>query len=411
MLHTISGKQTATVQVNTNDDTWTLATNAKINVTDMYGMLESGSGNTINVLGDINVTGDFYSGVRFQGADSVLDIGADSVVNAVNAQYGIWYEGAGGHITIDGAVNGGDEAVHGDIWAVVKNNGSLTGDNGIVFDDSGSDITNSKSIAVTDTGISSGAGGTLIVNNAQGEIHAKTGIVLTGMDGDMATVANSGLIDASKIAISDGLDDLILTNTGKINGAVQLGAGNDEIDTRHGTVSGKIFGGDGDDTFIISNAAQKIVETPNHGTDTVESTVTYTLGANLENLTLLGKKDINGTGNDDGNVITGNKGHNVLSGGAGNDTLDGGHGNDTLRGGDGFDEFVFNQGGGKDHIKDFTDDVDHINSDMVKSQADFDALSVKQVGADVVINFGGGDTLTIDHINVGKIDYNDFVVI
>lgn len=411
MLHTISGKQTTTIQVNTNDDIWTLVKNAKITVAGSPGMLESGDGNTINVLGDVNVTGDSNSGVRFQGATSVLNIGVDSVINAVNAAYGIYYEGNGGQINIDGLVKGGDAAVYGAISAVVKNNGSLTGDNGMMFQDAGSDITNSKSIDVTNTGISSGADDTLIVNDVHGQIHAKIGIALSGMDGDKATIDNAGLIDAGKIAISDGLDNLILTNTGTLKGAVQLGAGDDQIDTRHGTVSGKIFGGDGDDTFIISNAAQKIVETANHGTDTVESTVTYTLGANIENLTLLGKKDINGTGNDDGNVITGNKGNNVLSGGAGNDTLDGAHGNDTLRGGDGFDTFVFNHGGGKDHIQGFTDNVDYIHSDMVKSQADFDALSVKQVGADVVINFGGGDTLTIDHINIGKIDYNDFVTI
>ena len=63
--------------------------------------------------------------------------------------------------------------------------------------------------------------------------------------------------------------------------------------------------------------------------DLVLSAVNYTLGANLENLTLTGVSAVNGTGNELNNVITGNAMGNVLSGGAGNDTLVGGGGIDT----------------------------------------------------------------------------------
>ena len=51
---------------------------------------------------------------------------------------------------------------------------------------------------------------------------------------------------------------------------------------------------------------------PAQGTDTVLASVTYTLGANVENLTLTGAADINGTGNTLDNVLTGNAGNNVL---------------------------------------------------------------------------------------------------
>ena len=61
----------------------------------------------------------------------------------------------------------------------------------------------------------------------------------------------------------------------------------------------------------------------------VQSAVSYTLGANVENLILTGTAAINGTGNALANILTGNAGANILDGGAGADTMSGGLGNDT----------------------------------------------------------------------------------
>ena len=71
-----------------------------------------------------------------------------------------------------------------------------------------------------------------------------------------------------------------------------------------------------------------MTEAASDGTDTVQAGVSYTLGTNVENLTLTGTGNINATGNTLNNTLIGNAGDNVLSGGAGSDTMSGGAGND-----------------------------------------------------------------------------------
>jgi trimeric autotransporter adhesin len=79
-------------------------------------------------------------------------------------------------------------------------------------------------------------------------------------------------------------------------------------------------GGTGDDTYIVDNVGDVVTEASSAGTDTIKASVSYTLSANVENLTLTGAANINSTGNSLDNHITGNSGNNVLDGGAGTDT-------------------------------------------------------------------------------------------
>jgi hypothetical protein len=139
-------------------------------------------------------------------------------------------------------------------------------------------------------------------------------------------------------------------------------------DTLVGTTGADtLIGGSGNDTYIVDNVSDKVTETSTLATeiDTVQSSVTYTLGNNLERLTLTGTAVINGTGNTLNNTITGNSANNRLSGSNGNDILNGGVGTDTLTGGTGNDRFIFRFGQSSltatDRITDFAIGTDKID--------------------------------------------------
>jgi len=97
-----------------------------------------------------------------------------------------------------------------------------------------------------------------------------------------------------------------------------------------------MLGGRGDDTYIVDNAGDVVTEYAGEGVDTVQASLSYTLAAALENLTLTGAAAVNGTGNGSANVLTGNSGANNLNGNSGPDTM---------RGMGGGDSYVVNQVG------------------------------------------------------------------
>ncbi|MEQ1592734.1 MAG: calcium-binding protein [Thiobacillaceae bacterium] len=140
-------------------------------------------------------------------------------------------------------------------------------------------------------------------------------------------------------AINGTGNELANTLTGNSgNNVLDGGAGDDRLDGLGGADTLK--GGTGNDTYVVDNVGDVVIENLNESWfDTVESSITTTLAANVENLTLTGTVAINGSGNELNNTLTGNGGNNVLTGGAGSDTLDGGLGIDTLIGGLGGDYY------------------------------------------------------------------------
>lgn len=215
--------------------------------------------------------------------------------------------------------------------------------------------------------------------------------------------ANEG-IDTVQSSITytlgNNVENLTLTGTTAINGTGNAlnntllgnsaintltgGAGDDYFDG--GAGNDKLLGGLGNDVYVVDSTTDTITENTNEGIDTVRSSVTYTLGNNLENLTLTGTTAINATGNALNNTLTGNSGVNILNGGAGNDILDGQGGNDQFTGGTGSDTLIYQLlvasdaagGNGADSWSDFT--VGNVTTNVNADKIDF---------GDLLINFTG----------------------
>jgi len=123
--------------------------------------------------------------------------------------------------------------------------------------------------------------------------------------------------------------------------------GNDTLDG--GAGADTMMGGAGNDSYYVDDAGDVVAENANEGTDTVVSSIDYVLGANLENLTLMGSA-VNATGNALNNTLTGNAAANTIQGGAGFDTLIGGAGDDVYIVSDSVDTIVENPGEGFDTV-------------------------------------------------------------
>ena len=195
-----------------------------------------------------------------------------------------------------------------------------------------------------DTYIVDDAGDVVIENSGEGIDLVQTSRTYTlGDNLESLTLTDGEAIDGT----GNALDNILIGNSAS-NTLTGL-AGNDWLDG--GAGADRLVGGLGDDTYVVDNIGDVITENVNEGDDTVRSAITWTLGANLENLTLTGTTAINGTGNASRNVLTGNSASNTLNGGAGADIMSGGLGDDSYVL-DNIDDFVIeNPGEGTDLVQ------------------------------------------------------------
>jgi Ca2+-binding RTX toxin-like protein len=211
-------------------------------------------------------------------------------------------------------------------------------------------------------------------------LKGKGGFSGTGNDLDNVMTGNDGANRISGLLGEDSLEG---------------GAGNDTLDG--GLGDDLMSGGVGNDTYIVDSVDDQVLEASSEGRDTVQSTINYTLGDNLENLVLSGGAALSATGNAEANTLTGSDLANLLEGLAGKDTLIGGAGDDTLDGGEGADSMT--GGDGDDTYRvDLASDVISEGagggSDLVEASLDYTLAanleSLRLVGGDLV---GKGNAL------------------
>ena len=237
-------------------------------------------------------------------------------------------------------INGGDgnDTLYG-----AAGNDTLNGGNGIDVLDGGLGVDTMSGGAGSDTYYVDNVGDVVIENPGEGTevVYASVSYTLAA-NVEKIILTGSAAIDGT----GNGLVNVIRGNEAANvisglagNDTLYGNGGNDTLDG--GTGLDTMYGGLGNDTYVVDNAGDVVSENPGEGADLVQSSITYTLGSDVENLTLTGSSAINGTGNGLDNVITGNSAANVISGGDGNDTIHGGGGADLLSGGLGNDTFIF----------------------------------------------------------------------
>ena len=310
-----------------------------------------------------------------------------------------------GFAATSGTGNGLNNVITGNTGANVLRGGAgadtLLGGDGIdtLFGDEGDDVLYGEEGADTlrggdgvDTLIGGAGNDRLFADGGDDALYGGTGndvYVVSAPGAFIVEYAGEGTdgVESSVSYTLSGwyIETLTLTGTAAINGTGnQLDnviIGNDAANILHGNMGAdylsggggndrliafgaddQLYGGTGNDTYVVDNAGAFIVEQVGEGTDTVESSVSYSLSSwEVENLTLTGLSSINGTGNSLNNIITGNDFANVLNGGAGADTLIGGAGSDIFR----FTAASDTAFGQADSIGDFRTGIDRIDLSLI----------------------------------------------
>ncbi len=290
------------------------------------------------------------------------------------------YDGRAG--TIDGAVLGGDGAD-----TLLGGTGDETFSGGIGADRMEAGKGN-DSYAIDNVG-------DVVVEKAgegTDKVVSAISYVLTDNVENLEVLGN-GVSDLD--GTGNALANVITGNNGK--NILKGLAGNDTLDG--GGNIDRMEGGTGNDLYVVDDSGDVVIELAGEGTDIVQSSVTYTLAANIERLALTGSADIDGTGNALANLLTGNDGKNTLKGMAGNDTLDGGAGADVLEGGAGDDTYIVDNGG--DAITELSGEGTDTIKALVSQTLSANVEKLILLGSDDIGGTGNADANTLTG-NAGK---------
>lgn len=355
-----------------------------------------------------------------------------------------------GDKTIENAGEGTDIVLSAISWTLSANveNLTLTGTAAINATGNGLDnVLTGNAAANTLTG---GAGNDRLIGGGGADtMYGGTGNDLYYVDNVSDVVIENAGEGTDTIAslvtytLPANVENLTLTGTAATNGVGNALANIIAGDSAANTLTGlggadhldggagidTMYGGAGDDTYMVDNTSDVVVENAGEGTDLVISTATFTLSANVENLTLSGTAAINGTGNALANIMIGNNAANVLHGGAGDDkliayggddVLYGDAGADSLYGGIGADTFVYtalsdSSVAASDHIYDFSPTTDHIdlsaidaNSNVAGDQAFTLVSAFDHHAGEMVLGYNSTANLTVATLDVNGDGTADF---
>jgi Ca2+-binding RTX toxin-like protein len=197
------------------------------------------------------------------------------------------------------------------------------------------------------------------------------------------------LTGAALRGIGNAGNNQIISGAG--NDTLSGGAGNDTLSG--GTGADQMFGGAGNDSYVIDNPFDRVAEAAGQGADTVLSSITYALGANIENATAIGGGAVRLVGNELNNVLRGSAAANILSGGLGSDVMLGGLGNDTYVVDRATDRVLEFAGGGADLV---ISGIGHALAAHVENLTLTGAAAIAGVGntlANRITGNNGGNTL------------------
>ncbi|WP_054121793.1 LamG-like jellyroll fold domain-containing protein [Novosphingobium sp. AAP93] len=251
-------------------------------------------------------------------------------------------EGGSGNDTLTG--NGGNDTLMGGLGADVMSGG--LGDDTYYVENLGDVVTETADPrGGLDTVVINGSAVTSYTLGAYVEdltFNVSVSVKATGNSLDNVIRGGSA---SDTISGGDGNDSLYAASG---NDILDGGNGNDLLDGSAG--ADVMTGGLGNDTYVVDSVNDKIIELAGQGTDTVVSSISYTLGDTLENLTLRGSA-YSATGNALSNTITGNDGKNLIDGRAGADTMIGRGGDDVYVVDNAGDKVIEDANGGKDVVK------------------------------------------------------------
>ena len=286
-----------------------------------------------------------------KGSNGENDITGNAVANRIvggNSRDGL--SGVGGDDRLEGL--GGNDDLHGGDGADTVLGGAGTD---TIFGDAGDDYLDGGA-SFDDLNGSTG-NDTYVIDSRDDRIEESGG----DTDDKVLSTISLSLVDlgAGQIEHATLLGTAALNVTGNDKDNRLTGnAGANMLDG--GVGADTLTGGNGVDTYFVDNLGDQVIETnatAAGGIDLVKSGITFSLAAfaNVENLTLTGKADIDATGNTGNNLLTGNEGANVLDGGLGKDVMAGGKGDDIYvvdSTGDVVNETVLNiNSGGTDKVE------------------------------------------------------------